>query len=187
MKKHFYAKTFLVVLVLCGLAACKSEEKKNDEVGFNGGFEVFEGGLPVNWIVYSNKTTGEGDFDIIKDSIDHAEGKASLKFVVRSCSGKPGRFSPGFTREIKAEQGSTYKVSFKAKSNGCHWRLNVSGVNAFNGSEIKEISGTDTLQGWQSYECDYTIPEKMERLRLELNVLSAGELNIDDVKVDLKD
>ncbi|HEY1046786.1 MAG TPA: hypothetical protein VGF79_10125 [Bacteroidia bacterium] len=187
MKKHFFSKPLVWGLILLGLAACKSEEKRNQSVGFNGGFEAFDDGLPVNWIVYSNKTVKDNDFDVLKDSIDYAEGKSSLKFVVRTCSGKPGRFSPGFTNEFEAKVGATYKVSFKVKNKGCKWKMNVSGVNAFNGSEVKEIPGVDAALGWQSYECDYVMPEKMERLRLELNVLSAGELNIDDVKVDLKD
>lgn len=184
MKKHFFAKSLVLGLILFGLAACKSEEKRNQSIGFNGGFEAFEDGLPVNWILYTSKTAGEGDFDIVKDSINFSEGKASLKFAVRTCSGKPGRYSPGFTREIDAVSGATYILSFKLKNEGCKWVLNVSCVDAFNAAEKKVISDLDTVRGWQTYQCQYSMPEKMERFRVELNVLSPGVLNVDDIRIE---
>lgn len=184
MEKQSVAKQLFCAILIAGIAACQSKETVNNASDFNGGFELFEDGLPLNWIVYDREKTRLNDFDVFKDSVNFAEGKASLKFVVRDCSGKPGRYSPGLTGEIKAKADSTYKVSFKVKNNGCKWVVNVSGVSAFNAGDTKVVTDSLTVSDWQSYECLYTMPEKMENIRFELNVLSPGQLNLDDVRIE---
>src|SRR5712692_3845801 len=122
----------------CALGAPMSETFVDKAAGMNGSFEVTKSGLPVNWHFYTKKTVPSGDFDILIDTKEFKDGKQSLKFAVRACSGTGGRLSPGFSQEFEAKPGETYKVSFWVKNDGSEFIVRVGGVSAFKG-EYKTV------------------------------------------------
>jgi hypothetical protein len=187
MKRIKYILIFpvSVFLIALFLTSCRqlSESVINESAGFNGGFEITEKALPVNWLVYT-KNTASGDFDIITDTSIFREGKQSLKFQVRSCSDKGDRFSPGIAHEIDAKAGETYKVSFWIKNSGCEFYYKIRGVSAKHGDEVPMLISAEKTEEWKFIENQYTIPQGMNRLRFELNVLSPGSFWLDDVKIE---
>jgi len=187
MKKIKIKIIFLgsIILTTFYLMSCTqlSESVINEKVGLNGGFEVTENELPVNWLFYTKNTCKNGDFDIITDTTDFKEGKQSLKFNIRSCSDKGDRFSPGIANEMEVNSGETYKVSFWFKNTGCKFYYKIRGVSAKTGIEIPMQISTEVANDWKLVETTYTIPTQMNRLRFELNVISPGSLWIDDVKI----
>ena len=168
------------------LAACTkmSETVENESAGLNGDFEITESGMPVNWIFYTPKTVPDSDFDLVIDREEFKSGKQSLKFVVRECSTTGGRLSPGFTREVAAEPGATYRVSFWAKNHGSELRFILGGVSAWEGKYGEEARISEPIEEWKRMEYEFRMPEDYERLRLELNVLKPGTFWIDDLNVE---
>ena len=75
-----------------------SESIIDKKVGTNGSFENIKNNLPINWLVYTPNTTGEGNFDFTYDTENVKEGKQSLKLSVETCSEKGGWHSPGITQ-----------------------------------------------------------------------------------------
>ena len=78
------------VITVCGVIAAvllsagctkMSESVLDESTGMNGGFEVTESGLPVNWLVYTPRTVPTGDFDVVIDTAEYRSGRQSLKFV----------------------------------------------------------------------------------------------------------
>lgn len=66
----------------------------------------------------------------------------------------------------------------------------VDSVRVAHGRQSLRFDGPSLQSGtsdsnWRQVEWQYQIPEDMDRLRLELNVLSPGSLWIDDVKVSV--
>ena len=55
-----------------------SESVTDDSAGMNGGFEITEDDLPVNWVVYTPATIPTGDYDLVIDTVEYKEGKQSL-------------------------------------------------------------------------------------------------------------
>eukprot|EP00825_Cyclidium_porcatum_P028628 TRINITY_DN30830_c0_g1_i1.p1 TRINITY_DN30830_c0_g1~~TRINITY_DN30830_c0_g1_i1.p1 ORF type:complete len:150 (+),score=9.73 TRINITY_DN30830_c0_g1_i1:43-492(+) len=121
---------------------------------------------------YTKNTCKSGDFEIITDTTDYKEGKQSIKFQIRSCSDKGDRFSPGLANEIEVKSGETYKISFWFKNSGCKFYYKIRGVSAKNGDEVPMQIISKITNDWKLIESTYTIPEQMNRLRFELNVLS---------------
>ncbi len=169
---------------LTGCMLQMSESVADPGLGLNGGFEHVKKDLPVNWLVYTPKTTGEGDFDLSYDRSDFKEGQQSLKYTVRNCSSKGGRFSPGIAQEIPVKPGEEYLVSFWIKNKGADYSVNISAVNAVHMSKGPQLRSSANTDEWQHISYHYTIPEEMERMRIEVNVLAAGTFWIDDVKVE---
>ena len=111
----------------------KSESVLDKSVGMNGSFEITKSGLPVNWLIYTQKTISTGDYDFIIDSEQYKSGTQSLKFVVRTCSPDGGWHSPGFSQEYDAIPGTVYKVNFWVKNEGAEFRVKVGGITGDKG------------------------------------------------------
>ena len=114
----FYRNLILPIITLLFFQACMthmSESSIDLSAGFNGSFEHFTGELPSNWWVYTQKTAGEGDFTIRRDTSEFTEGKQSLRFTVISCTSQGGRFSPGISQEILFKPGEEYRIGFCVK------------------------------------------------------------------------
>lgn len=168
--------------VLVFVAACApTAQKVNEGAGFNGGFEVWENGLPVNWIIYQPENK-ETRCRVVGDSTVRTEGKFSLRFDVSQTNGAPGRFSPGFTNEVDADTGECYEVSFKVKRNRAHWRLQLSAVDAHKGIAGPLATDEESDTGWTYQTVRMVMPPDMKRLRMELNIVSPGQVWIDDLK-----
>lgn len=180
-----------VALVIASLAAilaisCSkqmSETVSDEEIGYNGGFEQIENNIPVNWLVYTPETTGSGDFDISADTQNRKEGKQSLKFDVRSCSDKGGRFSPGVSQERRVDAGDNFKISFWTKNQGAAYLIRIHAVSATKQAGGIELKSEESSNDWVYHEYQYTIPEKMNKLRFECNVLVPGTFWLDDVSI----
>ena len=160
-----------------------SESVLDDSVGMNGGFEITESGLPVNWFVYTPATIPTGDYDLVIDTIEYKGGKQSLKFVVRDCSSVGGRHSHGFSKEYEATSGVTYLVGFWVKNDGAQFFARVGGVSTFGGEYETIVQSSDTISAWRHNQHAYTMPEEFHRLRLEVNVLSPGTFWVDDITI----
>jgi hypothetical protein len=89
-----------------------SESLIDECLGLNGSFEKAKNNLPTNWLVYTQNTTGEGDFNISFDTNDAKDGTQSLKLDVKKCSDKGGWYSPGIAQEIPVKVNEEYKISF---------------------------------------------------------------------------
>jgi len=180
-----YLITLCLVFILTGCT--QMTEKETDEsAGVNGGFEISNNSLPVNWGMYSPKTVPDSDFTIELDNTIYKEGKQSLKFEVKKCSNLGGRYSPGFTNqfsEIGGFQGeNTYKLSFWIMNNGTKYILNAGGVSAFGGEMKTLLEDNENIDEWVLYEYDIKVPQEME-LRVELNILEPGTFWIDDIQI----
>lgn len=185
--KSRYACLLLLPVTILSLVSCSrkmSESVHNEQAGFNGSFEYAENGMPANWLLYTARTTGSGDFDLVLDSIDPKDGTQSFKYVVRSCESKGGRFSPGMAQEAAVEPGIKYRVSFWVKNEGTEYSVKLSAVNAFGAEQGPVHRSSESTGEWTQHTYDYTIPASMNKLRFELNVLKPGVLSIDKVSVE---
>lgn len=171
-------------VMLHGCSKPMSESVTDKQVGLNGGFEVAKNGLPVNWLVYTAKTTGSGDFYIVPDTNGAKEGRQSLRFDVRGCSAKGGWHSPGIAQEVAASPGVAYKISFWVKNAGADCRVTVSGVTALDHTTGPQVQLSENVADWRRYELVYRMPENMKRLRIEVSALTPGVFWIDGVTVE---
>ncbi|HCS20332.1 MAG TPA: hypothetical protein DIW47_07190 [Bacteroidetes bacterium] len=149
----------------------------------NGGFEYAKDGIPLNWQVYTSQTTPNGDFEVLLDRINFKEGEQSLNFVVRNCSPTGGWHSPGIAKQIDAKPGEKYRISFWVKNSGSTFRALVSGISATKGESATIVMTGDEIPEWKQYTYSYVVPDKMNALRFEVNVLQAGTFWIDDVRI----
>lgn len=182
-----YAFLLLLPVAILSLVSCSrkmSESVHNEQAGFNGSFEYAENGMPANWLLYTARTTGSGDFDMVLDTIDPKDGAQSFKYVVRSCEAKGGRFSPGMAQEAVVEPGIKYRVSFWVKNEGTEYTVRLSAVNAFGAEQGPVHQSSESNGQWTQYTYDYTIPASMNKLRFELNVLKPGVLWVDGVSIE---
>lgn len=191
MKTTFYLTKGLSFLLMACISLCASscmkemsESVSDEKVGLNGGFEQVKQNMPVNWLLYTQKTCGKGDFSITAENQNAAEGQRCLHMSVKSCSDEGGRFSPGISSEIKAEAGRSYRLSCKVRNSDCRFRIRLSGVSAFESAPGPELQSAESIQYWRELQLEYTMPEEMDRLRIEVNVLSPGEFWIDDIKLN---
>ena len=178
---------FMSSSVFLGLMSCStqmSESKLNPSLGNNGNFEIVEEKLPVNWLVYTKNTVKTGDFDFIFDNTDFKSGKQSLRFDVKNCSAEGGWYSPGICQEITAKSGEEFSISFWAKNSGSEFSFNTAGISTFGKEGTNIIKSTNNSGEWVQYKTTYKIPENMNKLRIEFNVLQAGTVWIDDVVVE---
>lgn len=173
-----------VVMVLgAGCSGRLSEHFTSDKAGLNGGFEVVESGLPVNWLLYTHNTVPDADFDVLVDEEEMKSGKRSLKYVVRDCSDTGGWRSPGFCRELEAKPGVRYQVQFWARQDGGAFTFQLGGVTAKRGDYAEKQVISETSDQWKQYTYTYKMPEAFDRLRLEWNAIQTGQYWIDDLTV----
>lgn len=171
------------------LNSCKemSEHIEDDKAGINGSFEIVKSGLPVNWLLYSPKTVPNSDFDLIVDMNEAHSGKQSLMFLVRECQSTGGWHSPGFGGEWDANPGESYRISLWVKNTGTDYNIKIGSVTGFGGELGHDVTVSGESHHWKKLEYEYKIPEKMEKLRLNVNVLKPGKLWIDDVNIVLEE
>ncbi|MCK9399469.1 MAG: hypothetical protein M0Q51_05675 [Bacteroidales bacterium] len=182
---NILALAVIIIINSCDYAIHQMSEIVVDKMaGMNGSFEFTKSGLPVNWLLYTPKTVPTGDFEIIVDSIEFKEGKQSLKFIVRECSSAGGWYSPGFCNEFPAKPDESYKISFWVKNNGSGFHVRIGGVGYSTGQYETIVKSDETIDNWQLYEYKYEIPEKMNAIRFELNILKPGIFWIDDLRID---
>jgi len=161
-----------------------SESIMDESLGINGSFEHAKNGIPYNWLLYTPNTVEKGDFDIFLDTLVFKDGRQSLKFSVRECSSAGGRYSPGLAKEFAAKPGEKYQVSFWYFNQRSEFIAKVRGVSAFKGEDGPVFKSDDTTDEWTKYESEYTIPEKMNALRLDINILQPGNFWIDDIRIE---
>jgi hypothetical protein len=170
-----------VTIYSCTNNWSKIEEDKS--VGLNGSFEIVKNGLPVNWWFSTPEEYKNGDIDIIIDSSDFKDGKQSLKFHVKNCSGLRGNKAPGFFQEFREfVSGETYLISFWIKNHNSEFEISARGVEATTGEDGHIIKSNDSFTDWKYYEFEYKIPEK-KWLRIEMSILKPGDFWIDDLRI----
>jgi len=189
-KKKFFNRLSIVcgAIAFClSFISCMremSESSMDPIVDYNGSFEEIKESLPINWLVYTSKTAGAGDFSITADTSTYADGNQSLKFLVNNCSPLGGWRSPGIAQEIPVTAGDTYHLSFFLKNEGTAFSVKISSVTAFEGVEGPSFQSSESINEWKKYEYVYQIPANMKRLRFEVNVLSEGVFWIDKVEIE---
>lgn len=170
------------------LTACKemSEKETDKTAGINGGFEIIENNLPVNWLMYTPNTVPNSDFTITFDSTFYIEGKQSLRFDVKKCLTTGGWTSPGFSNEF-SETGSftgegIYKLSFWVKNDGSKFLIEAGGVSAMEGDMNTLIESDEQIEEWKFLQYEINVPED-RHLRMQLNILQPGTFWIDDIQI----
>ena len=175
-----------LILFLSGCTKM-SEKETLKSAGLNGGFEVLQNGLPVNWYMYTPNTVPAGDFRIVMDRDLYKEGAQSLKFDVRSCSSTGGWHSPGFTNEFREvgpyEGEATYRISFWIMNEGAKFNLSGGGVAPYKGEMRTLVESNKVIKDWELYEFEVDVPEE-RHLRFQLNILKPGIFWIDDIKIE---
>lgn len=161
-----------------------SEYISDEHAGFNGSFETAKNNLPVNWFVYTPSTVLNSSFTL-QLSPDAADGKHSLLFDVKACEETGGWHSPGIAKELPVKPGQKVKIKLQIKNIGCKYRMQLQPVNVKDKSRGFDIVQTES-HDWKLVTQEITIPEQMNLLRFEFNVLSAGKCWIDDVRIDIK-
>lgn len=183
--KVIYSLTISIFLTLSGCQK-KSENETDKLAGLNGGFEISENNLPVNWLMYTPKTVPNADFEISFDTNIYKEGSQSLRFDVTNCSSTGGWHSPGFTNEFNEigqfKGESIYKLSFWIKNKGSKYSIRAGGVSAQKGHMKKLIEADQNIEDWKYHEYEISIP-KRQHLRFELNILQPGTFWIDDIQI----
>jgi len=161
-----------------------SRQIRDKTAGMNGSFEITKSGLPVNWLVYTPETVPKGDFDIIIDTTEYKDGNQSLKFLVRECSSVGGWWSPGFCNEYPANPGDIFRISFWIMNNGTEYYAKIGGITATSGNYDTIVRSNEYSDEWKSIEYYYTIPENMNAIRFEMNIIKPGSFWIDDIKIE---
>ncbi|MBI2259380.1 MAG: carbohydrate binding domain-containing protein [Flavobacteriia bacterium] len=183
-KRNFLLYFFLLLTQF----ACEKKDISffyaNKAAGFNGSFEFTKKNLPINWILYTPKTVPSSDFDLYSNDKDFINGKRSLHFKVRKCKSTGGWLSPGLSKEIHAKPGEIYKVSFWLKNNKSKFIVKAGGTSEFDGKMDILVTSNMKIDKWKKFEYLCTIPNKMNKFRLEINVLQPGEFLIDNVVVE---
>lgn len=191
MKKYWNTpkcKYVILISLFLIVSACQqmSEKKTDKSAGLNGGFEISQNDLPVNWLMYSPNTVPNAEFEIVLDKTMFKEGKQSLRFDVKNCSSIGGWHSPGFTNEFtescQFEGEGTYKLSFWIKNNGSKYRINAGGVAPMEGNMKILIESDQQAEDWKYLEYEISVPKDWH-LRMELNILQPGTFWIDDIQI----
>ncbi len=169
------------------ILACKSSiTYSSKKAGINGGFEVTEKGLPVNWVLYTPTKT---NFKYSLDSNVVKEGNYAFKFDINQCSSRGGVHSPGFTSEFfevgKYIGSGKFKISFWAKNKGTLFQAKAGGVSAHSGN-LNTLIEDESVTDWKLYVVHVVVP-KNEWLRMEFSFLKPGICWIDGIKIDRLD
>lgn len=183
LKINFYA-LICIASINIGCGQNKMSEYIEDKsIGINGSFELEKNNIPVNWIIYSPKTVPSSDFSIILDKTHIKDGKQSLKFSVKKCVNTGGWLSPGLSKELEAKPNEIYKVSFWVKNNKSEFIAKIGGVSAMDGIYTTIIQSNEQVDDWKKIEYTYTIPNKMNAIRFELNITKPGDFWMDDFNI----
>lgn len=177
----------IALMVFGSCTSQMSQSVMDKKAGSNGGFEIVQDGLPVNWLCYTPLTTGSGDFDIYANQADKTEGKQSLTIDVRTCSDKGGRFSPGLAQEFEVISGETYVITFKVKQTTTQTKITLNAVSAKRKSDDLIIRLKEPITDWQTLSYEYKVPASMPRIRFEISVLKPGIFQIDEVTIRKKE
>lgn len=181
-----YSSAITLLLLSTGCSKYLPGKKVMDHTaGLNGGFEVAQNGLPVNWIFYTPEHVPGSDFEISLDDAKYKDGTQSLRFDVLELPTESD-FLPGFTNEFqeagKFVGAATYNVSFWIKNEGAAYEFSAGPVTAM-GGDVQVLTSTPSEQSdWRKMEYQIDIPAD-EWLRVELLISQAGTLWIDDVQV----
>ncbi len=184
MKKIWLSIPLLFMIPF--IPACQaqmSESISDPKKGLNGSFEHVQNNLPVNWLVYTPKTTGTGNFNFYFDTVDAKDGKQSLCIDVKSCSEKGGRYSPGISQEIPIIPGKEYIVSCWVKNKNATFNIRIHGVNAKQKSDGVSLKSSENINEWRKLEWKVIVPEPMERLRIEITVTKPGTFWVENIVV----
>lgn len=179
----------LISLAVFLISACTkmSEHQKDPSAGLNGGFEITQNGLPVNWLMYTTNTVPDSDFEISFDKITYEEGKQSLRFDVSKCNSFGEWRSPGFTNEFfdseKFEGKGTYKLSLWVMNDGSTFKISGGGVSSHEGDMKTLVETDEQIEEWRLLEFSIDVPED-RWLRIQLNILQPGTFWIDDVRIE---
>lgn len=183
MKTKFVFPLWMLFVLLISACTKLSETVSSSSSGINGGFEIFESGLPVNWSVYTPEIVKDGEFKILPDQEVFCEGKQSLMFDVKSCSDQGGHYSPGFFGEYHQFGFGQYEISGYILNQNTHYRIAAGPVSTHHGSVITLIDKRDTDLNWMPFSFLVDVPEG-SHLRFEMSVLSAGVCRIDQLKIE---
>jgi hypothetical protein len=160
-----------------------STMKFDKAAGCNGSFEYSEAGLPVNWAVYTPLVKKKG-CELKFDTTDAKDGKQSLEFIVRECSDVGGWHSPGIFQERKILPGRNYKTTFWLKNTGCRIKVDLATIkNPTHGHCDTVLKTSQVLTNWTKFEFSTQSYPGAIHFRFELNVLSPGNLWIDDLEI----
>lgn len=160
---------------------------EDSTAGMNGGFEISESGIPVNWILYIPKTDPAGGHEIVVDTNEFKEGKQSLKFIIHEGHSVTEGFPlSGLCNEYEAVPGDSYRISFWIKNDGCRFFIQIGGVSAGDGKYDTIVKSSETISAWRLMEYKYTMPTeyKFKRIRFDLNISNPGYFWIDDIRID---
>lgn len=178
---------FFLSVALTLLQGCNpmSVAIKGDDCRMNGNFEIIKKGLPVNWNYYAPETVPNSDFTISADPNIFKEGKRSLSFHIRECGDSIGGWhSPGFFKEFKVMPGETYTVSWWVLNKGCKFKVKAeTGMEGNPGISEIFIKTQESFTEWKYFEHQIQIPAANDNLRFEVNILSAGSIWFDDIKI----
>lgn len=181
--------TFFLLTV--GLWSCTrmSETALDSNAGVNGGFEISQDGLPVNWIFYTPNTVPDANFKLTLDDKNFEEGRQSLKFEVKECSATGGWKSPGFINEFyedgvgKFQGPGLYKIGFWIQNEGAKYHIGAGGVASKAGEIETLMEGDFTIKNWTYFEHKVDVPSG-QWLKMELSILSPGIFWIDDITIN---
>lgn len=179
----FLTGVFILSVFLLTACSPMSETRQDLTAGFNGGFEVFQDGLPVNWQVYSPKTVPDADFSLGPDTIDKKEGRQSIRFDVVHCRSLGGRLSPGLATEIPVTPGEWITVTLWVKQSA-KVSIRSGAVSAHDGFMMEKLPLTGVTDQWNLYTLTDTIPDSFMTYRIELSVLGPGKVLVDDIRIE---
>ena len=80
--------------------------------------------------------------------------------------------------------GEIYRISFWIKNRESEFISRIGGISASRGEYDTIVRSRETTDNWQLYEYYYTISEKMNAIRFEMNILQPGTFWIDDIKIE---
>lgn len=174
----------MYAIILCASCNQMSEQYIDEAAGMNGGFEVAQNGLPVNWLLYTPNTVPDSDFKILLDTTEYKQGKQSLKYEVESCSSIGGWRSPGFTRQFDVEKENVYTLQFWVKNSGTQFTVMAGGVSAMSGDINRLLLTDDDINEWTQFNYSIPISDEFDELRMEINILRPGMFWIDEIKLE---
>jgi hypothetical protein len=187
-KMKFHQHLLFGFLAMTQVLGCGqfSEHVSDKSAGLNGGFEISQDGLPVNWLIYTPATVKDSSFDVVFDREVFKEGRQSLRFDVDRCSSVGGHRSPGLTNEFyeigKYRGEGRYRLSFWIKNSGTEFAVAAGGVSAKKGSMRTLVRDSAQIREWRRFEYTIEVPEK-QWLRMELNILRPGTFWIDGIEI----
>jgi len=118
------------------------------------------------------------------DTTDPKDGKQSLQFRVQDCRNTGGWLSPGFAQELPVKPQETYKITFWVKNHQSQFQIKISSTHG-NKSHVGQLSrSNEEYTHWQEFSYEYTIPQGMDKLRLEANILKPGITSFDAISVE---